>query len=197
MENRKTTEDNKVNGFAITSLILGIVSIINLSIPFFSYYSMIYAIPAIIFGIIGISRKYKTVPAIIGLIQGIFVFLYIASSYYFTQYNSNLLNNNSNQNSNNYSIIKPDFDYKIDNQYSTEYGYIYYVEGTVKNNKSKEYSYVLIKFVCYDSEGNYIGNATDSASPLLENQTWKFKASYIDTAANKIDHCDYYDITAW
>ena len=88
------------------------------------------------------------------------------------------------------------FDYEITSQYADEYGFSYYVEGTVKNNKDKDYSYVQIEFVCYDSDGNNLGTAVDNTNNLLGNQTWKFKAIGLFTNQT-VDHCDYHEITSW
>ncbi len=88
------------------------------------------------------------------------------------------------------------FSYEVTNQYADEYGFSYYIEGTVKNNKDKEYSYVQIEFVCYDSDGNNLGTAIDNTNNLLGNETWKFKAMGLFTN-QKVDHCDYKEVTGW
>lgn len=89
------------------------------------------------------------------------------------------------------------FTYEITQQYSDEYGLSYYIEGSVKNNKDKDYSYVQIEFVCYDSEGNNLGTAIDNTNNLLGNETWKFKAIAMFSGAENIDHCDFHEITSW
>lgn len=89
------------------------------------------------------------------------------------------------------------FTYEIAQQYSDEYGLSYYVEGSVKNNKDKDYSYVQIEFVCYDSEGNNLGTAIDNTNNLLGNETWKFKAIAMFSGVENIDHCDFHEITSW
>ena len=73
----------------------------------------------------------------------------------------------------------------------------YYIEGSVKNNKDKDYSYVQIEFVCYDADGNNLGTAIDNTNNLLGNQTWKFKAMAMFSDAENVDHCDYHEITSW
>lgn len=96
------------------------------------------------------------------------------------------------------SIISEEkFDYEVTNQYADEYGMSYYIEGTVKNKKNKDYSYVQIEFVCYDSAGNNLGTAIDNTNNLLGNQNWKFKAMAMFTDVTNIDHCDYHEITGW
>lgn len=57
-----------------------------------------------------------------------------------------------------------------------EYGFAYYIEGYVKNNSNKEFSYVQIEFTAYDSEGNTLGTCLDNNSGLEANGRWKFKA---------------------
>lgn len=89
------------------------------------------------------------------------------------------------------------FSYDISNTYLGDYNMGYYIEGTITNNKDKDYSYVQIEFVCYDSEGNNIGTALDNTNNLLGKQTWKYKAMFMETDADKVDHCDFHEITGW
>ena len=89
------------------------------------------------------------------------------------------------------------FTYEISNEYSDEFNFSYYIEGSVKNNKSKDYSYVQIEFVCYDADGNNLGTAMDNTNNLLGNQTWKFKATALFSDVQNVDHCDFHDITSW
>lgn len=63
-----------------------------------------------------------------------------------------------------------------DRGYSDEYGFAYYIEGTVKNNTSKKYSYVQITFNAYDAAGSVIGSCLDNINNLEANGTWKIKA---------------------
>lgn len=63
-----------------------------------------------------------------------------------------------------------------DHGYSDEYGFSYYIEGTVKNNTSYSYSYVQVQFNVYDESGNLIGSCLDNINNLEENGTWKIKA---------------------
>ena len=88
---------------------------------------------------------------------------------------------------------KNDLTYIIDKQYDED-GWAYYIEGTVKNESDKDYSYVQIDFICYDADGNNVGSALDNSNNLLAGQTWKFKAMSLDS---DIDHCDYHEITGW
>lgn len=109
-------------------------------------------------------------------------------------------NNNSNiteQEENTTVQKKEKFTYEITSQYADDYGFAYYIEGVVKNNKDKDYSYVQIEFVCYDAEGNNLGTAIDNTNNLLGNQTWKFKAMAMFSGTESVDHCEYHDISGW
>ncbi len=57
-----------------------------------------------------------------------------------------------------------------------EYGMAYYIEGYIKNTTDKEFSYVQVEFISYDSEGNTLGTCLDNNSGLEANGRWKFKA---------------------
>lgn len=106
----------------------------------------------------------------------------------------NVINNNNSSTTNQQ---KEKFTYEITSQYADDYGFAYYIEGVVKNNKDKDYSYVQIEFVCYDKDGNNLGTAIDNTNNLLGNQTWKFKAMAMFSDAENIEHCEYHDITGW
>lgn len=63
-----------------------------------------------------------------------------------------------------------------DKGYSDEYGFAYYIEGTVENNTNNNYSYVQVMFNVYDENGSVIGNCLDNINNLEGNGTWKIKA---------------------
>lgn len=71
-----------------------------------------------------------------------------------------------------------------------------YIEGKIKNNKNKSYSYVQVTFTTYDSDGNVIGSCMDNINNLDANGTWKFKAICLDNPDN-IDHYVLKEITGW
>ena len=48
--------------------------------------------------------------------------------------------------------------------------------GTVKNNSSRQYSYVQITFELLDADGNTIGTALANIAGLRPGATWKYKA---------------------
>ena len=60
--------------------------------------------------------------------------------------------------------------------YTDEYGMSYYIEGSIKNNTSKQYSYVQVTFNLYDLDGAQIGSAMSNINNLEANGLWKFKA---------------------
>ncbi len=63
-----------------------------------------------------------------------------------------------------------------DKGYSDEYGFAYYIEGTVENNTNNNYSYVQVMFNVYDENGSVIGSCLDNINNLEGNGTWKIKA---------------------
>ena len=95
------------------------------------------------------------------------------------------------------TVREEKFSYEVTNSYKDEYGFAYYIEGTVTNKANKNYSYVQIEFICYDKSGNNLGTALDNTNNLLAKQTWKFKAMSLFSDAKNVDHCDYHEITGW
>lgn len=95
------------------------------------------------------------------------------------------------------SYKKDNFSYEVSNSYADEYGISYYIEGKVKNNSNKDYSYVEIEFVCYDAEGNNLGTVVDNTNNLMAYETWKFKGMALFNDINDIDHCNYKQITGF
>lgn len=63
------------SGLAVAALVLGILAIINSFIPFLNVISYVFAILAVIFGIIGIVKKNGKGMAIAGLVMGILTFI--------------------------------------------------------------------------------------------------------------------------
>lgn len=189
-------------GFAIVALIMGILAIVNSFIPFLNIVSYIFSILTIIFGIIGIVKKNGRVLAIIGLVLGgvALILATVINAGTASVINDELDNSAapaSNSTNTNTNTKQPKFSYTIDSQYLGDYGLGYYIEGTITNNKDKEYSYVHIEFICYDAAGNNIGTASDTATTLLGNQTWKYKAMFLGSNDESVDHCDYHEITSW
>ena len=77
-----------------------------------------------------------------------------------------------------------------------EYGIAYYIDGYVKNNSDKEFSYVQIEFITYDSEGNTLGSCIDNNSGLEADGRWKFKA-ICTGGVDKIASYKLKEITKW
>ena len=59
----------------------------------------------------------------------------------------------------------------------------FYVEGILKNNTKKTYYDVTLSYTIYDLEGNILGNAYAYIDRISSEETWKFKASYLDIDA--------------
>ena len=91
---------------------------------------------------------------------------------------------------------KPNITCTTTKQYKDNYGISYYIEGTCKNNGTKDYDYLQVEFICYDKDGNNLGTAMDNTNNLLGGQTWKFKAMSLSDV-KQIDHCDYHEVTGW
>lgn len=80
--------------------------------------------------------------------------------------------------------------------YSDEYGFAYYIEGTVKNNTNKKYSYVQITLNTYDADGNLIGSCLDNINNFEANGTWKIKA-ICSGDAKSVKSYKLMDFTSW
>jgi|LFRM01.1.fsa_nt_gb uncharacterized membrane protein len=63
--------------------------------------------------------------------------------------------------------------------------YTRYIVGTVKNNSSREYSYVQVEINLYDDEGNQVGSTMDNTNNLEPGGTWKFKAIVLEDSATE------------
>lgn len=80
--------------------------------------------------------------------------------------------------------------------YPDEIGFAYYIEGYIKNNKDRDYSYVQISFNAYDADGNTVGSCLANNSGLEANGRWKFKA-ICSGDANSIASYKLDKITKW
>lgn len=72
----------------------------------------------------------------------------------------------------------------------------YYIEGTIKNNTDKTYSYVQVTFNLYDADGALIGTAMDNINNLEPNGVWKFKALNLSSSGNVASY-KLAEITGW
>lgn len=73
----------------------------------------------------------------------------------------------------------------------------YYIEGSIKNNTDKKYSYVQVTFILYDKDGNQLGTAMDNANDIEPNATWKFKAMDMTGYASQVASYKLSEITGW
>ncbi len=80
---------------------------------------------------------------------------------------------------------------------SDQYGMSYTIEGSIKNNTNKQYSYVQVTFNLYDTDGAQIGTALANINNLEANGLWKFKA--IGSLGNGKSVATYklMEITGW
>ena len=78
-----------------------------------------------------------------------------------------------------------------------KYGMSYTIEGTIKNNTNKQYSYVQVTFNLYDSDGAQIGTALANINNLEANGLWKFKASGSFGDGKTVASYKLMEITGW
>ncbi len=136
-------------------------------------------------------RKKQGMPKwAIFLILVLFIGIFAASS---GGSNSGNANNGNTENGSS-SEKQEKFTYTVTDEYNDTFSH--YIEGTVKNNRDQNYSYVQIEFICYDKDGNNLGTAIDNTNNLLSQQTWKFKAMGMFTDSTA-DHCDFHEVTGW
>lgn len=70
-----------------------------------------------------------------------------------------------------------------------------YIEGEIKNNTDKSYSYVQVTFNLYDDNGAQLGTAVDNINNLEPNATWKYKA--LGLVTEKVSSYKLVEITGW
>lgn len=73
-------------------------------------------------------------------------------------------------------------------------GFAFYIEGTIKNNTNKNYSYVQVTFNTYDKDGAQLGTAFDNINNLEPNGVWKYNAI---ATADDIASYKFVEITGW
>ncbi len=72
--------------------------------------------------------------------------------------------------------------------------YARYVVGTVRNNSSKNYSYVQVEINLLDESGNIVGSTLDNVNNLGPGKSWKFKAIIMEKDAAKFE---IKDVSGW
>ena len=70
-----------------------------------------------------------------------------------------------------------------------------YIEGEIKNDTDKSYSYVQVTFNLYDDNGAQLGTAVDNINNLEPNATWKYKA--LGLVTEKVSSYKLVEITGW
>lgn len=76
-------------------------------------------------------------------------------------------------------------------------GYNFYIDGEIKNNTNKQYSYVQVSFNLYDKNGAQIGTAIDNINNLEAQGIWKFKAMYFGTNDAEVDRYKLIEIIGY
>lgn len=184
MEENLNENVKKNNGFGITGLILGGVSIILSFVPTINAVCVVFGLLGIVFSIIGICTENKKAMPIIGLILSV-LSLFILFTVNMNQTDKSTVNKNNTS-----QVVKKEEKQKVDkftlvsaDMVSTKsFGSLYdtYITGEIKNNTNKKYSYVSVTFILYDEDGSQIGTAIDSIFDLEPNGTWKFKATTLE-----------------
>lgn len=77
-----------------------------------------------------------------------------------------------------------------------EYGFSYNIEGYIKNNSNKSFSYVQVTYTTYDKDGNTLGTCMDNNSGLEANGRWKFNAMCL-TEIDNIASYKLSEVTGW
>ena len=177
------------SGFAIASLVLGILAIVNSFIPFLNVVSYIMGVLAVIFGIIGIIKKIGRGMAIAGLILGVISFVVATSINVGT---SKVINDVVDETNNEIEkvtgnktdeVLKNDVEVNLGNlNISTdEYGFTdSYMDVVVKNKLDIKKSF-SIHVEAVDENGNRIEDDYVYANDLGPNQSQTFKIfTYIE-----------------
>ena len=80
---------------------------------------------------------------------------------------------------------------------SDEYGMSYTIEGSIKNNTNKQYSYVQVTFNLCDADGAQIGSALANINNLEANGLWEFKALGSLGDGKSVASYKLMEITGW
>ena len=77
-------------------------------------------------------------------------------------------------------------DYELSDVEVVEESGVKQVVGVLKNNTDKEKSYIQISFPYKDADGNKLGTALANVNDLGPGETWKFKATVLETETEGI-----------
>ena len=106
------------------------------------------------------GKKQNGVQAVISFILTIIILVAIVGT--FGDNNSKLMNTGTNPDSQEKFTLEEGHIGSTD-----EYGIRYKIEGTIKNNTDKQYSYVQVTFNLYDKDGAQIGSALANINNLF------------------------------
>lgn len=76
-------------------------------------------------------------------------------------------------------------------------GFSFYIEGKIKNNTNKTYSYAQVTFNLYDKDGVQLGTAMANINNFEANGTWKFKAISLTSENSKVKSFKLAEITGF
>ncbi len=193
MENQNS---NKKSGFAVTSLVLGIISLVFSFVPFINYVSYVLGILSVIFGIVALATKQRLGLSIAGFVTG---FLSLVIAIYMTvvainavgaikdvvpEINKSLNNldgsNTSEILENNVNVVFGEFNVKNDSFITNTS-----LPVTVKNISDEKKSF-MIQIEAVNSDGSRIADDTIYVSDLNSNQSQKFEAFTL-VSSDKVD----------
>lgn len=126
-----------------------------------------------------------------GLLLAIFGFAAVIVWLMFTFTTSNT--NTSSHKASDYSEQQPEPLTVLD----WKWGYEKSIDGRVKNNSSKQYSYVAVEFNLYDEGGNHLGTALANTNNLEPNTIWKFTATPLMTGTANVTKAKLKGVTGY
>jgi len=94
-------------------------------------------------------------------------------------------------------ILKDNFTLESMKASKDEFGIGLYIEGNIKNNTNRKYTYVQVTFNLYDKDGLQLGTAMANINYLEPNGTWKYKAIGLISDASEVDSCKLVEITGF
>lgn len=182
----ETVQEKKKSGLGTAGMVLGIIGICFSVVPEINYIAFILGILALIFSSISLAKKASKGKAIAGLVLSLLTILFsIITITSMDETTSNEILTNAN--------VEEKF--TLESSEHTSDMFSDYIEGTIKNNTNKKYSYVEVKFTVFDKNGNQLGTAWANVNNLEPNGTWKYKAMALvsdDVASYKLE-----SITGW
>ena len=186
MENQNS---NKKSGFAVTSLVLGIISLVFSFVPFINYVSYVLGILSVIFGIVALATKQRLGLSIAGFVMGFLslviaicvtvVFINVVVPEITKSLNTLDGSNTSDILENNVNVTFGKFNVKKDS-FITDTS----LPVTVKNISDEKKSF-MIQIEAVNSDGFRIEVDTIYVYDLNSNQSQKFEA-FTSVSSDKV-----------